>query len=89
MEIYNYMEDLVDALLPNLLKKYEDVCTCSQCIADIKALALNNLPPKYVSTEKGSVYSKANMFTIQSETDITKAIIGAIEKVVQSPRHGT
>ncbi len=64
-----------------------ELCTCSQCISDIKAITLNNLTPKYVSTEKGSILSKASMFTIQSETDVTKALIEAIEIVDKSPRH--
>lgn len=87
MKVQNYMEDAVEVLLPNILDEYSQLCTCKRCISDIKAIALNNLPPKYVATEKGSILSKANMFKTQSEVDVTKALIDAIEKVSQSPRH--
>lgn len=87
MKVQNYMEDAVEVLLPNILDEYSQLCTCKRCISDIKAIALNNLPPKYVTTEKGSILSKANMFKTQSEVDVTKALIDAIEKVSQSPRH--
>jgi len=83
------MEDMVDLVLPRLLVEdaYKNKCTCEQCINDIKAIALNNLRPRYVATETGSVLSKANMFTVQSDTDVTKALVEAIEKVNRLPRH--
>lgn len=89
MKAHNYMEDVVDIVLPKILQtdKYLNQCTCQQCINDIKAIALNNIKPRYVSTEKGSVFSKANMFSIQSETDVTQVLIEAIKIVNKLPRH--
>jgi len=83
------MEDMVDLVLPRVLleDKYKNQCTCEQCINDIKAIALNDLKPRYVATETGSVLSKANTFTVQSDTDVTKALVEAIEKVNRLPRH--
>lgn len=83
------MEDAVEQILPKLLKeeRYKEQCTCDQCLNDIRAIALNNLKPMYVSTEKGSVLSKANMFAVQHSTDVTKALIEAIDIVHKSPRH--
>ncbi len=89
MKVRNYMEDAVEMLLPDILNGYDELCCCEECLNDIKAIALNNLPPKYVATEKGRVLSKANVFTIQSEVDVTKAIIDAIDKVIKLPRHET
>ncbi len=89
MKVKNYMEDIVDLLLPRILmeERYKNQCTCEQCISDIKAITLNNLPPKYVATEKGEVLSKANVFNVQSEVDVSKILIQAIEKVNKFPRH--
>lgn len=87
MKVKNYMEDIVDKLLPELLKKKPEICNCEHCISDIKALALNNLPPKYIATEKGEVYSRISELSIQFETDVTRAILQAMEKVNQFPRH--
>lgn len=89
LKVHNYMEDVVDLVLPRILMedKYRNQCVCEQCINDVKAIALNNLKPRYIATEKGSVLSKANMFTVQSEIDVTKALVEAMEKVNKIPKH--
>lgn len=81
------MEIVVSHLLPNILKGNPEVCSCKKCEADIKAIALNHLPPKYIATESGEVYSKINALSIQFEADVVNAITKAIEKVQNSPRH--
>ncbi|MBU5677579.1 late competence development ComFB family protein [Alkaliphilus sp. MSJ-5] len=83
------MEDVVDLVLKRILMedKYGNQCVCEQCTNDIKAIALNNLKPRYIATEKGSVLSKANMFTVQSEIDVTKVLVEAMEKVNKLPKH--
>lgn len=87
MEVKNYMEIVVNNLLPSVLKLNSDVCCCEKCQADIKAIALNHLPPKYIATESGEVYSKINALSIQFEADVINAITKAIEKVKNLPRH--
>lgn len=87
MEVKNYMEVVLNNMLLNILKNKEEFCNCKRCLADTRALALNHLPPKYIATESGEVYSKVNALSIQFETDVIKAVIDAAEKVKQSPRH--
>ncbi|KAB3537370.1 late competence development ComFB family protein [Alkaliphilus pronyensis] len=87
MKVKNYMEDVVDNLIPVLLKEFTNICTCERCVADIKALALNNLKPKYVATVEGEVYTKVNELSVQFEADSISAIVDAINKVTKSPRH--
>ena len=55
------MEDIVSDALPSVLRKYPEVCTCTKCIIDIKAIALNNLKPQYTATENGEVYIRLLM----------------------------
>lgn len=81
------MEEVVDFLLPTVLKKYENICKCEKCIEDIKAIALNNLKPLYVVTERGNIYAKVNELNTQFRADAIKEITGAIEKVCKNPRH--
>lgn len=83
----NYIEIVVDELLPSVLNKYSDVCTCPRCIEDIKAIALNNLKPLYVATETGFVYAKVNDLMTQFTTDVIRELINAIEIVSKNPRH--
>lgn len=86
--VKNRMEDVVNYLISSILNNYgEEVCQCDRCIADIKAIALNNLEPKYYATETGEVFYKVKEMSIQFETDVTKAIILAMDRVKKYPRH--
>ncbi len=86
MQLKNYMEDAVDQMMDKVLKDL-DVCKCDRCRMDIKALALNNLPPKYVVSEEGELYVKTNELVRQFEVDIIKAITMAAIKVNNNKRH--
>lgn len=85
--IKNYMEDAVDHILPKLLEDYGNICKCNQCLEDIKAIALNSLEPRYVVTDKGSVYVKLNELINQFNTDVIKELVKAIDIVSNNPRH--
>lgn len=87
MFVKNYMELAVDHVLPNLLKAFEDICTCERCRLDMKAIALNKLKPHYVATRKGELYSKVDEMDGQFEADVMKALIDAIQIVSKNPRH--
>ncbi|HDN86035.1 MAG: competence protein ComFB [Candidatus Omnitrophota bacterium] len=87
MECHNYMEDIVRNTLENLLSKRNDVCKCEKCTLDMMALALNNLPPKYVVTDKGRVYTKIAELELQLRTDVVREITKAIDKVKKAPQH--
>lgn len=87
MMVKNYMEDIVDVILPSVLGNYEDVCKCSKCMEDIKAITLNKLQPHYVATETGLVYTKINELVIQFRADVIKEVVKAIEVVSKSPKH--
>ncbi|BEP28988.1 late competence development ComFB family protein [Helicovermis profundi] len=87
MKLVNYMEVSVEHFLPNLLLAFPNICKCELCLLDIKAIALNNLKPHYVVTEKGELYTKLDEMKVQFETDILKALIEAISVVSKHPRH--
>jgi len=82
----NIMEDLVE-------EKYDKMqstlsfCTCPQCRADAIAYALNQLPPKYVVTPKGEIYSKTYALSVQHDADITSALAAAVTQIAEHPRH--
>ncbi len=82
----NHMEDVVsqklDKLLPNV-----DMCKCEKCRMDVLAYALNLLPPKYVVTEAGDLYSRVSEFNAQSEIDVEVALTEAIKVVSNNPKH--
>lgn len=86
IQIKNYMEEVVNILLPEVLKDL-NVCKCPKCTMDIAAMALNELPPKYIVTQKGELYSKINTLRQQFEVDVISAITRAAVLVKRSPRH--
>lgn len=81
------MECIVEELLPNALDNFDHICKCPICIQDIKTLTLNHLRPRYVCTNKGFLYEKANELSDQFKADILKEIVNAIEIVSKHPRH--
>jgi competence protein ComFB len=84
--IKNYMEEVVFNLMDGVLEDI-NVCRCEGCVMDIAAIALNDLPPKYIATEKGELYSKVNSLKSQFEVDVIAAITKAAVLVKRSPRH--
>ncbi len=86
IQLKNYMEDIVNMLIDHVLKDV-DVCKCRKCMLDITAMALNQLPPKYIVTEKGELFSKINTLRQQFEVDVVSAITKASVVVKGMPRH--
>ena len=86
VELKNYMEDLVQDMLPAVLDKM-DICKCPRCQMDILAYSLNNLPPKYVVTRKGDIYTRLATMHTQFSADIIAAVTSGATIVGSKPRH--
>ncbi|MDR1066430.1 MAG: late competence development ComFB family protein [Clostridiales bacterium] len=85
-KVVNFMEICVgDALLP--LMRGMNVCTCELCQNDVKAFALNLLPPKYFVTPRGMLYTKIPLLEHQFNVDVMSAIMKGIEVVSGKMRH--
>jgi competence protein ComFB len=88
MELRNLMESLVMQRLDELSASEKGAfCSCGQCRMDIAALALNDLPPRYVVTQRGETYSKADILEIQRYVDVVSAVAKAVSLVQKKPRH--
>ena len=87
MIVKNHMEIVVEQAFAKMVKRDPEICKCDACQADVMAYALNQMPPKYYVTEQGEVYNKASELTIQFEADVIRALVMAIEKVKERPRH--
>ncbi|GHU46255.1 hypothetical protein FACS1894120_2750 [Clostridia bacterium] len=86
--LHNTMEILVNSRLEALLKGEDGICKCETCLDDIRCLALNRLQPKYVSSDKGELFSMANQLMVsQHKTDVDFAVLFSINKVKERPRH--
>ena len=86
MSIINVMEAFVGERLEEMLKT-ENCCKCERCKDDMKAIALNKLPAKYVSSHNGELFSKLDSMIRQNSVDINIAIAAAIDAVSKRPSH--
>lgn len=82
----NFTEEIVFDLVDDVLENM-DICNCEKCKMDIIAMALNELPQKYVVSKKGELYSKVNSFKSQIEIDVVTAITRAAMIVKGKPQH--
>ena len=88
--IKNYAEVLVERTLDNLLKndqEYANICKCDQCINDIKAKALNNIKPYYVTGKIGEVFCEFDMLEIQNNANIVMEVAKAIVHINANTKH--
>jgi len=86
MPVHNLMEEIVRACLKDLLQHRTDLADCDERHqADIMAIVLNALPPKYVATAKGEMFAKTQLRS-QVETDVYRELSHAIEKVMKAER---
>ena len=87
MKIQNYMEEVVQDELEQLLAERDDVCKCQKCRFDMMVWALNRLPPKYVITDRGRLYTKLKEQEIQFKADVVQELTKAIDVIRKHPNH--
>ncbi len=87
MKVYNYMEDIVRDEIEKLLTDTKDICQCQKCKLDMAAWALNRLPPQYIVTDKGRIYTKLNEQNVQFHVDVIREVTRAILNVGKNPQH--
>jgi competence protein ComFB len=87
MKVYNIMENFVYEMLETILKTKPEACDCEQCRADIAAMALNQLKPRYVASKIGDVFSRTEMLDSKMRAAILVTLTEATEKVASNPRH--
>lgn len=87
IKVKNVVEDIVMEVF-NEVHPDLDCCTCEQCCSDIVAYALNQMRPKYVSTEKGALFSKTTVaFDSSYKMEVIKVIAEGARVVKENPRH--
>lgn len=85
IEYINVMQALVDEKAPKYIQLL-GVCPCSRCLADVKALALSHLDPKYIVIHKSQklLYSA---YENHYNAAVISQIISACRVVMANPRH--
>lgn len=84
--VVNVTEIIAEANVREVISRME-ACSCPKCVSDILAIALNSLPPRYVTTDMGKQFIQLDSYKKQFETDVVAALIKACQVVQASPRH--
>lgn len=95
MHVHNLIEDIVVERINHLNDQIKDVnpawfrCDCDNCRMDAVAYVLNRIPPKYVVSGRGVVYTNINIRESQILADIDAIGLEGIRIVnsVQRPNH--
>lgn len=82
----NVMQVLVEEKAPKYVKMF-GLCDCKRCLEDVKALALNHLPPKYVVMAENEMIPKLTFYEGKYNSDITAQLLKACSKVAERPHH--
>lgn len=82
--------NVMEALVEEKANKYINLfglCKCPRCVADVKALTLNRLEPKYVVMKKGDVIPRITLYEGQFAAAVTANLLTACKMVMEHPRH--
>ncbi len=83
-------KNLMEIIVMNKIREMEDeldCCKCDQCVMDIATYVLNRIPPKYIVTTEGRIFSNLEALSAQHIADIITLILEASFLVNESPRH--
>ncbi|NCC16728.1 MAG: hypothetical protein EOM28_10325 [Clostridia bacterium] len=64
-----------------------EVCTCARCTADVIAIALTNLPAKYIVTDNTCTIPLLSFYREKFKTSVATQLSSACVKVKQKPSH--
>lgn len=82
----NLMETILEELYDQI-ERTLDCCHCPDCRRDVLCYALNRVPPKYVVTRQGELFTKLSNATNQKDTDLVAALAMGAKMVKDHPRH--
>ena len=85
--VVNIMEEILTPELILDALKSNDTCTCSRCQADVKALMLTRLPPKYIVADNTTVPMLLTFYRNKFRVAVLSQSMRACKEVKEHPRH--
>lgn len=82
----NVVEEVVKLRVDEFVEMF-DVCKCPRCRADIIALAMNDLTPKYIVVDSSHVSPLLNFFSNNYSGAVTAQLSRACTIVKENPHH--
>ena len=83
----NYTEIVVRDTYREILVHFPQYCRCAICEEDVLCIALNELPPVYITTAMGHTYAKLSEMQHEYKVQAVQAVSKALEIVNKNPRH--
>ena len=87
LPVLNAMEPIVMNLFDDYVKTHALKCSCSKCRLDILVLTLNQLAPKYTSSQTGEAYVKALFMNAQLQSDVLRELTEVVKIIERNPHH--
>lgn len=86
-KVHNIMEDVVELEINENISNL-GICTCPICRKDLLTLTLNNVKPKYVSSEKGKIITRAvSLVSREENTKLLAELTHYAQKIKANPNH--
>ena len=85
--VVNIMEEILTPELILDALKSNGTCTCSRCQADVKALMLTRLPPKYIVADNTTVPMLLTFYRNKFRVAVLSQSMRACMEVKEHPRH--
>lgn len=82
----NVMQILVDEKADKYMEMF-GLCQCERCKADVRAYALNHLPPKYVFMGRNEMVPRLTVYEIKYSSDLVAQLLNACRIVMETPHH--
>ena len=84
--LVNAIEAIVMRQVAEMMQ-YIEMCRCEKCFKDACALVLNQTPPNYVTTPRGTMLSQVANTVIDRHMDLNIKISQALNFVRENPKH--
>ena len=85
--VVNIMEEILTSELILDALRSNGPCTCSRCQADVKALMLTRLPPKYIVADNTTVPMLLTFYRNKFRVAVLSQSMRACMEVKEHPRH--
>ena len=86
LSYFNVMQALVEEKAPRYIQMF-GLCSCPRCVADVKALTLNHLEPKYVTMRHADRIPMLTVYESRYGAAIFSQLTHACKTVMDFPRH--
>ena len=84
--VLNVTQALVEEKADKYMKMF-GMCTCKRCRIDVIAMALSNLPAKYVVVKGSDINPRLSYYESKYSAAVITSVMSACKKVLEKPHH--